>query len=111
MIIFKKMASEKNKKNKKLKLVPLADRVIIEPIKEENIKTESGIILQDSSVDKETKKGLVVAVGEGRIENGKKIALSVKVGQKVIYSWGDTIKYDGVEYIIVKENDISAIIG
>ncbi len=94
------------------KLVPLGDRVIVkqEPTEE---KTKSGIVLPDSAKEKST-EGTVVAVGSGRImENGQKVALEVKVGDKVIYAkyGGNDIKVDNEEYVILSERDILAIRG
>lgn len=58
-------------------------------------------------------EGEIVAVGPGRVEKGERIALDVKVGDRVIYSKyaGTEVKYDGQEYLILKENDILAVIG
>jgi len=94
-----------------MKIKPLSDRVLIEPIKEE--KKKGGIILPDT-VDKERpEQGKVVAVGEGRIDDsGKKIPMKVKKGDKVIFTkYGpNEIKIDDKEYLIAKEEDILAII-
>lgn len=92
----------------------MGDRVVIEPLSEEQKagKTKSGIIIPDT-VDKERpEQGIVVAVGEGKInEDGERIPLSVKKGQKVLFSkYGpDEIKIDGKEYLIVSESNILAI--
>lgn len=94
-----------------MKIKPLGDRVVIEPLYEE--KKKGGIILPET-VDKERpEKGRVVAVGQGRVdENGKKIAMNVKKGDKVLFTkYGpDEIKIDGKEYLIAKEENILAII-
>ena len=94
-----------------MKIKPLGDRVIIEPLYEE--KKKGGIILPET-VDKERpEKGRVVAVGPGRLdENGKKVPMSVKKGDKVLFTkYGpDEIKIDGKEYLIAKEENILAII-
>lgn len=94
-----------------MKIKPLADRVLIEPLYEEHKR--GGIILPET-VDKERpEKGRVIAVGSGRVdENGKKIPMSVKKGDKVLFTkYGpDEIKVDGKEYLIAKEDSILAII-
>jgi chaperonin GroES len=94
-----------------MKIRPLGDRVLIEPLHEE--KRKGGIILPET-VDKERpEKGRVVAVGLGRVdENGKKVPMSVKKGDKVLFTkYGpDEIKVDGKEYLIAKEENILAII-
>jgi len=92
-----------------LKIEPLADRVVIKPLPKEEV-TRSGIILPDTAKEK-PQEGEVVAVGPGRTsEEGKKVAMDVKVGNKVIYAKyaGTEIKLDGEEYIILRESDILA---
>ena len=97
---------------KKVPILPLRDKVVLEEIKEEgNATTASGIIIPESAnSDRDTKKGKVVAVGEGRKVDFKLEPVCVKVGQKVIYSWGDHIKIDGKKYVLVSEENISAVI-
>ena len=94
-----------------MRIRPLGDRVLIEPLHEERIK--GGIILPET-VDKERpEKGRIIAVGAGRIDaNGKKVPMSVKKGDKVLFTkYGpDEIKVDGKEYLIAKEENILAII-
>ena len=89
-----------------MKLKPLADRVLVEPSAAET-KTTSGIIIPDTAQDK-PQKGMIVAVGKGTKEN----PLSVKVGDSVLYGKysGTDLKYDGKDYLIMKESDILAII-
>lgn len=91
-------------------LRPLGDRVIIEPAAKEE-KTASGIVLPDTAKEK-PQEGIIVAVGTGRLEDGKRVPLDVSEGQKVIYSKyaGTEVKYGEKEYLILKENDILAII-
>lgn len=93
---------------KKIGIIPLHDKVLLKEVKESS-KTKSGIILPDSQ-DKETKRGEVLAVGAGRYEDGDLIPMTVKVGDEVIYSWGDKLTYEGQEYVLVSESNISAII-
>ncbi|RPG52884.1 MAG: co-chaperone GroES [Flavobacteriales bacterium TMED84] len=89
-----------------MKLKPLADRVLVEPSAAET-KTTSGIIIPDTAQEK-PQKGKIVAVGKGTKEN----PLSVKVGDSVLYGKysGTDLKYDGKDYLIMKESDILAII-
>ncbi|MCT2536702.1 co-chaperone GroES [Aquibacillus koreensis] len=93
-------------------LKPLGDRVIIELVQQEE-KTASGIVLPDSAKEK-PQEGKVIAVGSGRVtENGEKVALEVEEGNLVIYSKfaGTEVKYEGKEYLILRESDILAVIG
>lgn len=89
---------------------PLGDRVVIQVLEREE-KTKSGIVLPDTAKEK-PQEGKVVAVGTGKVlDNGQRVAIEVKVGDKVIYSKyaGTEVKIDGVEYLIVGERDILAI--
>ena len=91
------------------KLQPLADRVVVRPIERED-KTKSGIILPDT-VKEKPQEGEVIAAGPGRIgDDGKRIALEVKVGDIVIYAkyGGTEIKIDDEELMILREGDILA---
>jgi chaperonin GroES len=92
------------------KIQPLGDRVLIKPLEAEE-KTKGGIILPDTAKEKQ-QEGEVKAVGKGRTEDGKIIALEVKVGDKVLYGKysGTEIKIDGDDMLIVKEEDILAIV-
>ena len=93
-------------------LKPLGDRIIIELVELEE-KTASGIVLPDTAKEK-PQEGKVIAVGTGRVlDNGERVALEVSVGDNIIFSKyaGTEVKYDGNEYLIVRENDILAIIG
>lgn len=92
------------------KLTPIGDRVVIKPDPEEQ-KTRSGIVLPDTAKEKPS-EGTVIAVGTGRIlDNGTKVPVEVKIGDKIIYSkyGGTEVKIDGEEYIILAERDILAI--
>jgi chaperonin GroES len=93
----------------KNKLEPLADRVIVKPSPKEEV-TKSGIVLPDTAKEK-PQEGSVIAVGPGRVtEDGKRIAMDIKVGDTVIYAkyGGTEIKEDGEELIILRESDILA---
>lgn len=95
----------------KLKIRPLGDRIVVEPLEAEE-KTKGGIILPDTAKEK-PQKGKVVAVGKGRVdEDGKTIPMEVKVGDKVLYGKyaGTEITLDDKEYIILREEDILAIV-
>ncbi len=102
--------------SKKINLTPLADRVLIEPLSEEERmkKTKFGIVLPDTAEKEKVDRGKVVAVGEGKHnEDGdKRIPVSVKEGQTVMFSEfsADKIKVDDKEYYIVGESSILAII-
>lgn len=93
-----------------MKLKPLGDRVVVKPGESEEV-LKSGIVLPDTAKEK-PQEGTVVAVGSGRYEDGKKIPLEVKTGDKVIYSkyGGTEVKIEGEEYLILSERDILAII-
>lgn len=91
---------------------PLGDRVIIELVEQEE-KTASGIVLPDSAQEK-PQEGKVVAIGSGRVnDKGEKVALEVAEGDRIIFSKfaGTEVKYEGTEYLILREDDILAIIG
>ena len=93
-----------------MKLVPLGDRVVLKQCVAEE-KTKSGIILAGQAKEK-PQEAEVIAVGPGGVVDGKEVTMQVAVGQKVIYSKyaGTEVKLDGEEYIIVKQNDILAIV-
>ena len=93
-----------------MKLKPLGDRVVIKQLEAEE-KTKSGIVLPGSAKEK-PQEAEVVAVGPGGMVDGKEITMHVKAGDRVIYSKyaGTEVKVDSVEYIIVKQNDILAIV-
>ncbi len=93
-------------------LRPLGDRIIIELVESEE-KTASGIVLPDSAKEK-PQEGKVVAVGTGRVlESGERVALEVSVGDRIIFSkyGGTEVKYQGTEYLILRESDILAVVG
>ncbi len=103
---MKKLKKKKKKNMSKLKIKPLADRVLVEPLEAET-KTASGIIIPDTAKEK-PQKGNVVAVGNGTKEN----PISVKVGETVLYGKysGTELKFEGKDYLIMRENDILAIV-
>lgn len=89
---------------------PLGDRVVIKALEKEE-KTASGIVLPDTAKEK-PQEGEVVAVGPGRYEDGKRVELDVRVGDRVIFSKyaGTEVKYDNTEYLILRESDILAVV-
>ena len=97
---------------KSLKLQPLGGNILVEPLAEES-KTVSGIVLPDT-VDKEKpQKGKVVALGTGKVsEDGKALKFNVKVGDTVIFKKysPDEVEIDDVEYLIMSEDDILAVL-
>ncbi|HHW14705.1 MAG TPA: co-chaperone GroES [Firmicutes bacterium] len=88
---------------------PLADRVVVKVLTQEEV-TSGGIVLPDTAKEK-PQEGEVVAVGPGKYEDGKLVPMTVKVGEKVIFSkyGGTEVKIDGVEYLILRESDILAV--
>ncbi|MGM0652442.1 MAG: co-chaperone GroES [Bacillota bacterium] len=93
-----------------MNLKPLADRVVVKVLEPEE-KTASGIVLPDKAKEK-PQEGEVVAVGTGKVlDNGTKLEMEVKVGDKVIFSRyaGTEVKVDGEEYLIMRQDDILAL--
>ena len=94
-----------------MKIRPLHDRVIVQRIEEE-AKTKGGIIIPDTAKEK-PQEGKVIAVGSGKIlENGTKVTLDVKVGDKILFGKysGTEIKIEGEEYLMMREEDILGVI-
>ena len=94
-----------------MNLKPLGDRVVVKPVEKEE-KTKSGIVLPDTAKEK-PQEGIVQAVGTGRIlDNGTKIPMELKVGDKVLYAKyaGNEFKVDEIEYLIVSEKDVLAVL-
>jgi chaperonin GroES len=95
-----------------MKVKPLADRVLIKPLEMAEMK-KGGIIIPDTAKEK-PQQGEVVEVGPGRVtDDGKKIVMEVKKGDKVLYGKysGTEVTIDDVEYLVVRESDILAIVG
>src|SRR3989442_2985421 len=92
-------------------LEPLEDRVVVKALEEGTQRTPTGIIIPDTAKEK-PQEGEVVAVGPGRFEDGKRIPVDVKVGDRVIYSkyGGTEVKVEGDEYLILSARDVLAII-
>jgi chaperonin GroES len=94
-----------------MKVKPLQDRLVVKRIEEEE-KTKGGIIIPDAAKEK-PQEGRVIAVGDGKVlENGQKSPLSVKVGDKILFGKysGTEIKIDGDEHLILREDDVLAVI-
>ncbi len=93
-----------------MKLVPLSDRVVLKEMEAEE-KTASGIILAGQAKEK-PQQAEVIAVGPGGVVDGKEITMNVSVGQKVIYSKyaGTEVKLGEEQYIVVRQNDILAVV-
>jgi chaperonin GroES len=94
-----------------MKIRPLHDRVIVQRIKEEE-KTKGGIIIPDTAKEK-PQEGKVIAVGPGKVlENGTKVNLDVKVGDKILFGKysGTEIKIEGEEFLMMREDDILGVI-
>ena len=94
-----------------MKLRPLGDRVVVKPLPREEV-TKSGIVLPDT-VKEKPQEGEIIAAGPGRLEDGKRQALDVKVGDKVLYAKyaGNEFKVEEIEYLIVSEKDVLAVVG
>ena len=94
-----------------INIKPLADRVLVKRLDEEEEQKVGGIIIPDTAKEK-PQEAEIVAVGPGRVEDGERIGLEVSVGDKVLigkYS-GTEVKIEGEEYLIMREDDILAIV-
>ncbi|MEX2289431.1 MAG: co-chaperone GroES [Mycobacteriales bacterium] len=94
----------------KVAIKPLEDRIVVQANDAEST-TASGLVIPDTAKEK-PQEGTVLAVGPGRFEDGKRIPLDVKVGDKVLYSkyGGTEIKYSGEEYLVLSARDVLAVI-
>lgn len=94
------------------KIRPVGDRVVVKPAAKEEV-TKSGIVIPDTAKEK-PQEGTVIAIGSGRLlDNGDRAPLDVREGDRVLFAkyGGTEFKLDGEEYLVLKENDILAIIG
>ena len=99
-------------KKNNTKLIPLGDRLVIQPVEQEEVLA-SGIVIPDTAKEK-PQQGDVLAAGPGRQDDdGKRIAMDVKVGDRVLYAKysGQEIKIDQNEYIVLSEKDVLATVG
>jgi chaperonin GroES len=95
-----------------MNLRPLGDRVVVKPVEKEEM-TKSGIVIPDT-VKEKPQEGIVEAVGTGRIlDNGTRVPMEIEVGDKVLYAKysGSEFKLDEIEYLIIQERDVLAIVG
>ena len=94
----------------KFNLEPLEDRIVVKPGEEEET-TVSGIVIPDTAKEK-PQEGEVVAVGPGRVEDGKRVPMDVKAGDRVLYSkyGGTEVKVGGEEYLVLSARDLLAIV-
>ena len=96
-----------------VKIRPLGDRVVVEPIEEEEMTFAGGQLVLPDTAKEKPRRGKVIAVGEGKLlDDGTRAEMSVKKGQEVLFNSyaGTEIKIDGKEYLILDESDIMAII-
>ena len=94
-----------------MKLQPIRDRILVKPIEEDTV-TKSGIVIPDNAQEKPS-RGLVIAAGSGRLlDNGTVVPLVVKAGDTVLYGKyaGTAVKLDNEEHIVMKEDDVLAIV-
>lgn len=94
-----------------MKIRPLQDRILVQPIRDKEVR-KSGIIIPDSAQEKPI-EGRVQAVGAGKVgDDGKRVALDVKVGDKVLYSkyGGTEIKIEGEDYLLMREDDVLGVV-
>jgi len=94
----------------KVAIKPLEDRIVVQAVEAETT-TASGIVIPDTAKEK-PQEGTVLAVGPGRFEDGARVPLDVKVGDKVLYSkyGGTEVKYGGEEYLVLSARDVLAVI-
>ena len=94
----------------KVAIKPLEDRIVVQPLDAEQT-TASGLVIPDTATEK-PQEGVVLAIGPGRFEDGKRVELDVKVGDVVLYSkyGGTEVKYNGEEYLVLSARDVLAIV-
>ena len=94
-----------------MKLHPLGDRVVVKPKEDLEARTKSGLVIPDTAKEK-PQLGEVLAVGPGEYQEGKRIPLDVKVGDKVVYSkyGGTEVKLEDEEYLILSSRDLLAVV-
>jgi len=94
----------------KVAIKPLEDRIVVQAVEAETT-TASGLVIPDTAKEK-PQEGTVLAVGPGRFEDGSRVPLDVKIGDKVLYSkyGGTEVKYAGEEYLVLSARDVLAVI-
>ncbi len=96
-----------------MNLKPLGDRVVVKPLEDDEQRTPSGLVIPDTAKEK-PQTGEIVAVGPGgRDDDGDRIPLDVSVGDVVLYSkyGGTEVKHEGIEYLVISERDLLAVVG
>ena len=95
-----------------MKLAPLGDRIVVKPQDEEEVRTNSGLVIPDTAKEK-PQLGEVLAVGPGEFKDGERIPVDVNVGDVVFYSkyGGTEVKHDGDDLLILSSRDVLAILG
>ena len=102
-------SSSKSATKSKTALAPLSDRIVITPLKQDEI-TASGLVIPDTAKEK-PQQGEVVAVGPGRLDdNGKRVLMDVAVGDRILYAkyTGTEVKIEGTDFIVLNEKDVLA---
>jgi chaperonin GroES len=94
----------------KVAIRPLEDRIVVQAVEAETT-TASGLVIPDTAKEK-PQEGIVLAIGPGRFEDGQRVPLDVKEGDRVLYSkyGGTEVKYDGDEYLILSARDVLAVV-
>src|SRR5687768_1440683 len=105
------MAALTKSTKSKIKIQPLADRVVVRPL-EDTEEMRGGLYIPDTAKEK-PQQGEIVAVGPGRFEKGERVPLELRVGQRVLYGKysGTEVTIEDEEYLIIKESDVLAVIG
>jgi chaperonin GroES len=100
------------KTKSKIKIQPLADRVVVRALEEDSEQTRGGLYIPDTAKEK-PQQGRIIAVGPGRFEKGERVPMELKQGQRVLYGKysGAELTLDGEEVLIIKESDVLAVIG
>jgi chaperonin GroES len=94
-----------------MKIKPLGDRILVKPLEQKEVK-KGGIIIPDTAKEK-PQEGEVIAVGKGKVaDDGKLIPMEVKAGDKILYGKysGNEVKLDGIEYLIMGQDDVLGIL-
>ncbi len=91
-----------------LKLMPYGDRLVVRHVRQEEV-TSSGLVIPDTAMEK-PQQGEVLAVGPGRIDEGKRVPMEVKVGDRILFAKyaGQEVKFEQEEYLVLKESDVLA---
>jgi chaperonin GroES len=100
------------KPKSRIKIQPLADRVVVRPLEEDTEQTRGVLYIPDTAKEK-PQQGEIIAVGPGRFEKSERVPMELKQGQKVLYGKysGTEVRFDDEEYLIIKESDVLAVIG